>query len=356
MKKLLYITTNLNDSGGVSRMLSVKLNYLSQKKNYEIHVVNSNGDIKSFFYSFSDQIKMYSIFTEDYNLFAIGKYKKKLKNIINKVEPDYIINCDNGFKGSLLPYLIKAKVPLIHERHSGKYIIGGTLKEAIKIKMSNFFYDLNQKKYQTFVVLNENEKKDWKHNNLKVIPNPLWFEIPDESSKLYNKVAIAVGRHSIEKGYENLLEIWKHVIKKHPDWTLKIYGAKASQLQTKIEQLNISNNVKCYKPVKDIYDVYLNASMLLNSSKSETFGLTIIEAMAFGLPTISFNTSGPGSIIQDGENGYLVNKGNNIEFVNIINKLIEDEELRLKIGKNAKSYVKCYDLHKIMPLWEALFI
>ena len=61
-------------------------------------------------------------------------------------------------------------------------------------------------------------------NNVSVIPNPLWFKSDSTAAKLKNKTAIAVGRFSYQKGYDILLEIWKMVVDKHPEWRLNIYG------------------------------------------------------------------------------------------------------------------------------------
>ena len=64
----------------------------------------------------------------------------------------------------------------------------------------------------------------WKTNNIIIIHNPLGFKIPMESTLFNNKVVIAVGRISYQKGYESLIDIWGLVYKTHPDWKLHIYG------------------------------------------------------------------------------------------------------------------------------------
>ncbi len=356
MKRLLYITTYLNNAGGVSRILSVRLNYLSKKKDYKIFVVNTNHNSDSFFYSFSDQITIYPISSKESNLRVIVKYKKKLNSIVNDVRPTCIINCDNGLKGSLLPYLIDTEIPIIYERHCGRYIKSSKLIDNLKLKLSNFLLDLSLDKYYAFIVLSAIEKNDWRHTNIIIIPNPLWFDIPYENSQLNKKIAVAVGRNSIEKGYAKLLAIWKEVVRSYPDWILKIYGVNSIQLQNKIEQLKISKNVKCYEPVDKIQDVYLNASMLLNTSNSEAFGLTIIEAMAYGLPVLAFNNvSGPKSIINNGDNGFLTDKNDIKQYVDSINLLIENKELRYQLGSNAKLSIKDYDLNRIMNLWQDFY-
>ncbi|WP_169301392.1 glycosyltransferase family 4 protein [Pontimicrobium aquaticum] len=358
MPKLLYITTNLQGSGGVARVLSVKLNYLIERYGYTIHVVTTNNTSETFFYEFNKRIVFHKIDIKNFGFRYLFKYKTLLQNIIDNVQPNIIINCDNGFKGNLLPYIVKTKTPLVYERHGSRKIDVNTLKERIKNKIANIILDNNVKNYQAFIILNNEDTKDWKANNIKVIPNPLCLKLPFEQSELKNKIALAVGRHSVEKQFDILLKVWKKVVENYPDWTLKIYGEsdKEYALKRLIEKLNINNQVQLYPPTKNITEEYSKVSMLLNTSSSEAFGLVILEAMAFGLPTIAFDSaSGPKQLINDGENSFLINSFDMDAYANKIKLLIKDEELRNTLGDNAKQIAEKFNLDKIMKQWHELF-
>ena len=358
MKKLLYITTNLDNIGGVSRILSVKLNYLIQNYGYSIFAINTNKKSNTFFYQFSDKIQFYSLKTRLTRLTRIFKFRKELNAIISEVKPDIIINCDNGLKGSLLPYLIKGKASLIYERHACRNINVALFNERIKNKISNFLLDRSIHRYKKFIVLNNLEKDFWKKGNVQTISNPIWFESPEKSNKLINNVVVAIGRHAHEKRYDRLIKIWKEVIKEYPKWTLKIYGEKNDEVQLEgmVRKLCISNNIQICAPVKNIQDVYLNASFLLNTSSSEAFGLVIIEAMNYGLPVIAFkNISGPKTLIINNENGFLIEADDFSEYVKKIKLLISNESLRQQMGINARNSLKRFDLQKIMKEWHDLF-
>lgn len=358
MPKLLYITTNLQGSGGVARVLSVKLNYLSETLGYDIHVVTTNNKSDTFFYKFSSNIEFHKIDIKNIGFHNLLKYRKKLQSILDKVQANIIINCDNGLKGVLLPYLVKTDALLIFEKHSSWNLKTATHNESLKNRMANFIFDRSTNKYQKIILLNEADKTDYKANNIKVIPNPLCVEWPKEKSTLKNKVALAVGRYSPEKQFDMLLKIWQQVVIDSPDWVLKIYGESDTNdsLKNLTRKLKIENNVKLFPPTKDIAKEYQNASMLLNTSSSEAFGMVLIEAMAYGLPVIAFNeASGPKSLIENNTNGFLINSFDLQAYTNKVQVLIKDEALRKKIGANTCTSVKKYDLNVIMQQWEELF-
>jgi glycosyltransferase involved in cell wall biosynthesis len=358
LPKLLYITTNLQGSGGLSRILSVKLNYLIETYGYTIHVITTNNKSDTFFYDFDNRIVFHKIDIKNFGFRHLLKYKMLLQDIVNEINPNIIINCDNGFKGTLLPYLINTKETFVYERHGSRQINNFTLIESLKKNFANLILDRSLYKYNAFIVLNDQDGKDWKTDNIIVISNPLWFSSPQKQNKLQNKVVVAIGRHSIEKQFDILIKIWKKVVVEYPDWTLKIYGETDGEktIEKLVQQLNMNNHVKLHSPIKNIEQAYSNASILLNTSSSEAFGLVIIEAMAFGLPVIAFDSaSGPKSVIENEKNGLLIENNDIQTYANKIKVLIQNETLRKALGENAKESVKRFNLDSIMKQWHELF-
>jgi glycosyltransferase involved in cell wall biosynthesis len=360
--KLLYIVPNINNEGGVARVLSIKANYLIEKWGYEVHILTQNKGFFPLFYSFNSNIIFHDLLLEG-NFFQFFKsFSKGLKSKIKTIQPDIIVVCDNGLKAYAIPFILKNKLPLILEMHSSKFIEEREIKKTIFTKLlSNFVSVLKKngiKKYDRFVVETSESISEWKVKNAIVIPNPLWFTT-EKFSTLESKKAIAVGRHTYEKGFDRMLQIWEKVVAKHPDWILEIYGKSNENIDLRelAKSLDISNNIVFYEAVQDIDEKYLEASFYLMTSRFEGFGMVLIEAMASGLPCIAYDCPcGPRAIISQKEDGFLIENGNESDYVRAIETLIENALLRRKMGNKAKLSSGKYNIDEIMQSWNQLFI
>lgn len=356
--KILYITPKINNEGGVARVLSVKANYLLENFGYEVHILTQNEGNNPLFFSFNGKIVLHDMILKGNLISFFLQYVKALKKALRTINPDVIIVCDNGLKAYNIPFILKTSVPIVFECHGSKYVEEKKQSKyfsGTKIKL--LFKEFSANRFAKFVALSKESLKEWNVDNGVVIPNSLWFKT-SRFSDLKSKRVIAVGRHSYEKGLDRMLEIWKKVIEKYPDWSLEIYGKsnENQELQKMANALNIKNNVTFFDPVKNINDKYLDASIMAMTSRTEGFGMVLIEAMAFGLPCIAYDCPcGPRAIIQNNENGLLVEDGNIDSFVQKIELLIEDENLRLQMGKNAQGSAEKYNLDSIMQQWKTLF-
>ncbi len=98
-----------------------------------------------------------------------------------------------------------------------------------------------------------------------------------------------------------------------------------------------------------------NASIYALSSRYESFGMVIIEAMSVGVPCVGFACTGPREVITHKEDGILVEEGNVEELANSLMMLIESEELRKEYGRNAKKNVERYTFNVVGDKWENVF-
>ncbi len=352
--KLLYITNGINGAGGLERVLSVKASYLVEHYNYDVTILSLNNNNTNPFYEFSRKIKFVSIEVKG-NIFSyIMAYKKRLQQQVSTLQPDIICVCDDGLKAFFIPQFIKTKASFIYERHASILLntdktIKGVLTKNIMRFLGSYF--------DVFVVLTNNNFNEWKLTNTKVISNPLSF-YPKNASNLKVKKVIVVGSHSYNKGYDLLLSIWEKVFEKFPSWQLTIFG-KADTNKTFIKiskELKSSESIFFEEPVINIQDKYLESSIMVLPSRSEGFGMVLIEAMACGVPCVSFDCpSGPADIISHLEDGFLIENGNIEQMANTIIHLIDDETLRIKMGSAAKQNVQRFLPENIMHQWDDLF-
>ena len=358
--KILYVVPNINNGGGVARVLAIKSNYLIEKLDYQIDILTQNNGNSPLFFDFNIKIGFFDMILKGNSFQFLKAYRKSIIENIKNLKPDVIVVCDNGFKAFLIPFILKTKIPIVLEIHSSLNVIENENNSIFNLIGNNLvilFKKFAARYFNKFVVETPESIKEWNIPNGIVIPNPLWF-YNDKLAKLNSKKVIAVGRHVSEKGLDRLLYIWKKIVKKHPDWHLDIYGKSSDDffLQKLTSELNLTNSVSFFEPTIEIVSKYQENSIYLMSSRFEGFGMVLIEAMASGLPCIAYDCPcGPRAIITNNEDGFLINNGNESDFIDATLYLINNEARRIEMGKNAKEKSLNYNIDTIMPLWDSLF-
>lgn len=193
-----------------------------------------------------------------------------------------------------------------------------------------------------------------------VIPNPVVLEAPSNADSLLFKkpFIVAIGRLVDQKGFDLLIESYATLANNYPNWNLVIIGEgdKRSKLEQLISRLGLSSRILLIGRVKNPQTVLHQADIFVLSSRYEGFPNALLEAMANGLPAISFNCpSGPAEIIRHNFDGILVPPENREKLSMAIGKLMSDKILRRKLGKNAKQVTTRFSVGKILGRWEGLF-
>lgn len=357
--KILYITNGITGSGGLERVLSIKTSWLSEKLGNEVHIMAINEDIgKDTFFNFSKKIVRHNILLYGNTIKYYFNYQLKIRELVKNVNPDVIIVCDDGLKGFYVPKILKTNIPIVYERHASVNIsVKENVISQLQKKLKHFLMKNRVNDFANFVVLTKGNLKEWgSAKNLKVIPNPVSF-YPQETSTLENKKIIAVGSQGYNKGTDMLLNIWEKVEKKFPDWHLEIYGKPHPDniFENQAKIFNIEN-LSFFPPVNNILEKYLDSSIFVLTSRSEGFGMVLIEAMSCGIPCVSFDCPhGPKDVIKNNEDGILVENGNTDKFAEELIKLMQDTELRKKMGEKARENSEKYLQENIMKTWSELF-
>lgn len=359
--KILYIAPDITDSGGISRVLSLKANYLVAHFDYEVCILSVNDSYPNCFYDFDPAIQWFNI-KKIKNFFPFLKdYISLIKTTIATEKPDVIVVCDAVF-WLLIPWLINIKTPLVFETHFSVFFKKNQYDTSLFRKLRSKLIILWRRKtihkfnYSVFETLEGS--KEWNMKNSKVIPNPLSFSVKSKAD-LFNKRAMAVCMNPYVKGLDRLLLIWSEITEKYPDWILDIYGlwTENEVLKKMKNDFKVSNSINFLAPTTDIQNSYNQSSVFLMTSRTEAFGMVLIEAMASGVPCIAYDCpSGPRVIIEDGINGFLIEDGNSDSYVKKLGLLMEDENLRIQMGASAQESVKKYEIDSIMQKWNKLFL
>ena len=373
--KIVYCTPALYMSGGVERVLTLKANYMADVLGYDITIILTEGKEKPLFYPLSDIIKVINLDVNFEALWACSFvkkifvylqkqriFKKRLTEELMRLKPDITVS------------LLRREINFINDIQDGSRKIGelhvnranyrnfeaGDTNLIKRLFARYWMHNLvsHLKRLDRFVVLTEEDKASWTElSNVEVIPDPLAFDI-DQVSPLTNKRVIAVGRYVYQKGYDLLLQAWKKIEQQHPDWELAIYGmGDRTPYEQIIEELQI-DRTRCHLngSTSDIKAEYLNSSLFVFSSRFEGFGMVLIEAMACGLPVISYDCPcGPKDIVRHNEDGLLVPSGSIGSLAKAMGKMMCDVNLRQQMAKAAVKNVQRDKLDSVCQHWHSLF-
>ena len=172
------------------------------------------------------------------------------------------------------------------------------------------------------------------------------------------KTVVAAGRLAVIKRYDLLVHAFAKVAAKHPDWQLRIYGEGSQQgkLRALINELGLYNKVHLMGLVSPIEAEWAKGSVAAVTSDSESFGMTIVEAMRCGVPVVSTDCPlGPREIIRDGEDGLLVTPGDADAIADGLLRLIADEGARAAMGAAALRNAERFAPAAIAVRYEKLF-
>jgi glycosyltransferase involved in cell wall biosynthesis len=215
-----------------------------------------------------------------------------------------------------------------------------------------------------YVVLTDEDAADYRRSlpgattDIRVIRNSLSWPTADRPAASDSKVVVAGGQLIPRKGFDLLVRAFGPVAREHPDWQLHIYGRGRHRrvIAPLISRLGLGGQARLQGFSQDFAGVLAGASVFAMSSRSEGFPMALLEAMSVGLPIVVFDCPrGPREIIRDGHNGLLVPAGDTIAFGSAVRRLIEDPELRARLGAQALRDAEQYTIDAVVADWERLF-
>jgi len=373
MKKITIVALHLG-YGGVEQLIASLANMLCDK--YEINIIsvyklydqpaffiNSNVKItyltslkpnRKELFAAIKKIKIIALIKEVLISIRVLYLKKKLMiDAIKDIDSDIIIS-----------------TRAIHNHLVGKY----ARSNIIKIAWEHNHHNNNEKYIKNLIDSCKNMNylitvsKDLNTFYEQIVPQkvickciyPALDYLPEQLSKLDSKEITAIGRLSKEKGFLDLISVFKLVSTIKPDWHLNIVGdgIEKESIINKINDNNLNDKITMHGFVRkdNINQILSNTSIYMMTSFTESFGLVLIEAMSFGVPCVAFDSAqGANEIIDDSLNGYLIKERNHKHMADTIIKLIDNYDLRTYMGQQAHNKALSFSRTNIELDWINLF-
>lgn len=359
----------------MEKVLTIKANYLTEVLGYDVTIILTDGKDKKPYFPLSGKVNVINLDLnyEDIRLYPFYKklflysykqlhYQKRLTKCLMEIRPDITVSMlrrEINFLTKIKDGSKKVGEMQFNRLNYRDFDQSGRFSWLIQIFSKLWMKQLifNLKKVDKFVVLSYEDKEHWPElDNVIVIHNPI-EKFPETSSDCTSKTVITAGRFVGQKGFDMLLDSWKIVNQKHPDWTLSIYGNGDKDLyREQMKRNQIEKSCHIYDAVPDLTGKFCESSIFAFSSRFEGFALVLTEAMSCGLPPVAFSCPcGPKDLITDNVDGILVEPNNVKELAEKICYLIENEEVRKSIGKKARETAGKYTISELGVHWDNLF-
>jgi GalNAc-alpha-(1->4)-GalNAc-alpha-(1->3)-diNAcBac-PP-undecaprenol alpha-1,4-N-acetyl-D-galactosaminyltransferase len=359
--RIMFAVTTMT-AGGAERVAATLVNHWSTNGHKVALITVASTDLD--FYPLDERVTRIALglghSTKTWRNFVLVNLKRirKLRSAIRDFKPQVIVSFIDTTNVRMLLASIGTGVPVIVSER-----IDPTQNPVGRIV--KFMRCLLYKRASAVVVLTPGiacwASSFVKKEAIHVIPNPIGPQFckngQPEPERDGNRI-IAIGRLEEQKGFDLLLKAFAQCVQQHPGWTLKIIGegSERDPLQELAGALQIADRVSWERAVKQPEKELHRSDLFVLSSRYEGFPNVLVEAMACGLPVISFDCpSGPREIINDGEDGLLVRPNDIDALVQAMSHLMSSEDERKRLGEHAIRVVERFGLARIADMWTSVF-
>lgn len=350
--KILMIDESINRVGGVERVISVLANKLNE--NNKIDVISEYKSSTEPFYEYNSSVNItYLIDSQKYKSASL-KDKNLLYyffRLFEKINDKMVLG--KRIKHAVADFdhydvIVFGRVFTAIDFLKHEFVKNGNTKIIVRDAIHLEYYSKHvqrqikkifPKYVDTFVVSSNESIKAYENFfgnfdvKMRKIYNPLGI-VPNKGFDFDSKTIVSIGRLDSQKGYENLIKAYKIVSDKHKDWKLNIYGDGVyySKLYNLIKKLDLKDNVRICPSTKNVVEVFNSSSIFVLPSRYEGYANVLVEALACGIPSVSYNwLMGVEEIINDGINGYVVPLQNRFKYFHGYDNDCDSQNLAEKI-------------------------
>jgi len=197
---------------------------------------------------------------------------------------------------------------------------------------------------------------EYSFKNLRFIPNSIDLSFYDFKTRKDLAPKILWVR-ALDEVYNPLLaiKVLEHLLENYPKTELCMVGPEKDGSRKKIKKIVEEKKLPVKLPGKLSKEEWIRLSreydVFINTTTIDNTPVSVIEAMALGLPVVSTNVGGIPYLIEDGENGLLVGSNDPESMAKAIESLIEDPELANKLSRKGREKVESFDWERVKSLW-----
>lgn len=290
--------------------------------------------------------------------------RRALRHVIREVSPDLVLSFMTETNILTIWAVARLGIPVV-------------VAERISVAdhpprgLWNRFYRLAYRRADIVVAQTETVAK-WLETRLgarvRVIPNPVTGrQLVPASSCIRSERPLREGRRSLiamgrlhrQKGFDLLIEAFAGAAGRFPEWDLLVFGegGERENLRRLAATFGITDRVLMPGFRRNPDAVLRQADAFALSSRYEGMPNALMEAMACGLPCVSFDCpSGPGELIENEINGLLVPAGDVAGLTEALGRIMADPRLRKRLGEAARAISARYGLDAVLQQWDAVFV
>ena len=358
---------------GGSGIVATELGKALADKGHEVHFVAYRQPVR-----LNDQVNnivFHEVRVADYPLFEYPPYELslacKLLDVV-KYEKLDILHVHYAIPHAYVAYLTKQMLaeegihlPVVTTLHGTDITLVG--KSPALTPAVNF--SINHSNVVTAVSQNLREETlncFSIRKEIKVIPNFIDFDLHnytfDQDLHMHyapnrEKIMIHISNFRPVKRVADVIRVFVNVRAKMPVKLLMVGdGPQREVAEYLCRDLGCSDDVKFLGKTQDVSRLLAISDLFVLPSEKESFGLVALEAMAAGIPVVSSNTGGLAHVNINGVTGYTSAVGDLAKMSNDAISLLSDKAKYNEFAKNALSVAKEYDICKILPLYEAVYL
>jgi GalNAc-alpha-(1->4)-GalNAc-alpha-(1->3)-diNAcBac-PP-undecaprenol alpha-1,4-N-acetyl-D-galactosaminyltransferase len=348
MKKICLIIPTFQP-GGTERVMSELAGYFCQKSKVEVHLILYDSH-PVIFYSTPKNLVIHepkSRFNDRLRfIYSIGRLYF-IRRAVVRIKPDAVLSFGEYWNSFVLLALLGLKYPVFvsdrcrPDKHLGFY--HQSLRRILYRRASGIIFQTSKAR--------EFFKNLEKKVPIKVIGNPI-REISTNQELIKENIVLTVGRLIPSKNHDKLIKSFLKL--NQSGWKLVIVGGDAlkmsimNDLKNMVRELEAEDKVILAGNISNVDKFYLMSRIFVTASESEGFPNVIGEAMSAGLPVVTFDCiAGPSELITDGENGFLVPLYNYTLLEQKLLLLMNDSELRDRMGSKAMESIKKFSVEEI---------